>query len=208
MIQNLYKFNQSSVELEILGLPDYSKDDNDNIISIISNWKLNIIDQPTIEGGIDHLKNILKAFYKYISLILVDRHEKVETKLIDISLDNDGLHKVVLKSTKTGVKPLTIKIGNAELTDIINCFDQLNNSEDVRLDFKEFLPRFNKQKFKFHSKKNILNIILPPVIASFTISIVSIFLILFYETGNEQNKKQTFDLKNNINSNYQLVIKI
>ena len=36
MLQNNYKFSQSSVVLEIIGLPDFSKDDNDKNISIIS----------------------------------------------------------------------------------------------------------------------------------------------------------------------------
>ncbi len=29
MLQNKYTFNQSSAELEIIGLPDYSKNDNE-----------------------------------------------------------------------------------------------------------------------------------------------------------------------------------
>ena len=53
MLQNKYTFTQSSAELEIVGLPDYSKSDSEKKISIISKWKLSIIDQPDIEGGLD-----------------------------------------------------------------------------------------------------------------------------------------------------------
>tara|TARA_Y100000589_G_scaffold91686_1_gene86311 strand:+ start:1102 stop:1725 length:624 start_codon:yes stop_codon:yes gene_type:complete len=192
MLQNKYKFNQSSSELVITGLPDYSKSDNPKNISIISNWQLNIIDLPTIEGGIDHLKSVLRAFYKYSSLILLEDDEKVESKLIDIFPDQDGLHKVVLKSTKEGIKPLTLRIGNAELSDIINCFDQLNQSENVKLDFNELLPEFNKRKLKFIKKTYILNIILPPIFAFLSITFVSFFLLIFYESSTKQNENISF----------------
>ena len=43
MLQNRISFNQSSVSLEIIGLPDYSNNENKDEISIISEWKLNII---------------------------------------------------------------------------------------------------------------------------------------------------------------------
>ena len=55
MLQNQLIFNQSSVKLEIIGLPDYSNNENKSQISIISQWKLMIIDKPLIEGNIDHL---------------------------------------------------------------------------------------------------------------------------------------------------------
>ena len=45
MLQNKFIFNQSSVSLEVLGLPDYSNAENKDQISIISEWKLKIIDK-------------------------------------------------------------------------------------------------------------------------------------------------------------------
>ena len=61
MMQNKLLFNQSSVSLEIIGLPDYSNDEKDQI-SIISQWKLNIIGKPLIEGKFEHLGPIIEAF--------------------------------------------------------------------------------------------------------------------------------------------------
>ena len=48
MLQEKVYFNQSSVSLEIIGLPDYSNNENKDQISIISQWKLMIIDKPLI----------------------------------------------------------------------------------------------------------------------------------------------------------------
>ena len=39
-MQNKLSFHQTSVSLEIIGLPDYSNNENKDQISIISQWKL------------------------------------------------------------------------------------------------------------------------------------------------------------------------
>ena len=53
MMQNKLIFNQSSASLEIIGLPDYSNNENKDQISIISQWKLTIVDKPLIEGKLN-----------------------------------------------------------------------------------------------------------------------------------------------------------
>jgi hypothetical protein len=88
MLQNRISFNQSSVRLEIIGLPDYSNNENKDEISIISEWKLNIIDKPLIEGKIDHLLPIMDAFYIYSNLLITNQIPLYESKLIDIKADN------------------------------------------------------------------------------------------------------------------------
>ena len=72
MMQNKLSFNQSSVSLEIIGLPDYSNNENKDQISIISQWKLTIIDKPLIEGKIEHLVPIMNAFYIYSNLTFLE----------------------------------------------------------------------------------------------------------------------------------------
>ena len=132
-MQNKFLFNQSSVSLEIKGLPDYSNNENKDQVSIISEWKLSITNQPLIEGKIEHLMPIMDAFYFYSNLIINNAIPSYESKLIDIKAENLHIHNIVLKSSKPDVKPLIIKIGNSLLSDIINCFDQLNESSKVRL---------------------------------------------------------------------------
>ena len=126
-MQNKLSFHQSSVSLEIIGLPDYSNNENKDLISIISQWKLTIIDKPLIEGKIEHLGPIMNAFYIYSNLLIKNKIPLYESKLIDIRAENLHLHNIVLKSSKPNVKPLILKIGNSLLSDTINCFDQLND---------------------------------------------------------------------------------
>jgi len=195
MLQNKYTFNQSSAELEIVGLPDYSKNDSEKKISIISKWKLSIINQPDIEGSIDHLKLILESFYKYSSLILLGKEERLESKLIDISLDRDGLHNLFLKSTKPQVKPLKLKLGNAEFTDVLSCFDQLNQSEDISFNFETISPVFKKQFFIFRYKNKIKDFLYPPILAFISLTLITSSLFYFYEGNQNRDEDITFKSK-------------
>ena len=132
-MQNKLSFHQSSVSLEIIGLPDYSNNENKDQISIISQWKLSMVDKPLIEGKIEHLRPIMDAFYIYSNLLIKNEIQIYESKLIDIKDDNLHIHNIVLKSSKPNVKPLVLKIGNSLLSDTINCFDQLSESPKVRI---------------------------------------------------------------------------
>ena len=195
MLQNKYTFTQSSAELEIVGLPDYSKSDSEKKISIISKWKLSIIDQPEIEGGLDHLKLILQSFYKYSSLIILGKEEKLESKLIDINLDEDGLHNLLLKSTKPHVEPLKLKLGNAEFTDVLNCFDQLKQSENISFNFQTISSSYRKQGFNLRNKNKLKNILYPPLLAFLSISLITSSLLYLYESNQKRNEDITLKSK-------------
>ena len=187
MLQNKFLFNQSSVSLEIIGLPDYSNNENKDYISIISQWKLMIIDKPVIEGNLEHLKSIMKAFYSYSISLLNDENPRYESNLIDITSENFYTHILLLKSSKPEVKPLNIRIGNSVLADTINCFDQLCSSNKVKNIYqKEFTNFKNKNYLSLLDKKNIFNFLLPPLFSLCSIFLVSTALIYFYD-GNDNS---------------------
>ena len=197
MIQNKYKFNQSSVSLEIIGLPDYSKDDEEKSISIISQWKLSIVNRPEIEGSVDHLKSIIRAFYNYSISLLLDQEKELETKLIDIKPNKNGSHSLTLKSTKTDVEPLKIVIGNAELSDIINCLDQLKDSKKIKLDYKDLMPDMAFNRFKFNNRNTLFRSLIPPLLAISSITILSLISINFYDRNNTFDNKVSFYIHSN-----------
>ena len=203
MLQNKYSFNQSSTELVISGLPDYSKNDNKDNISIISNWKLSIINQPEIEGSIDHLKSVIRAFYKCAALSLLDREEKIESELIDLNLDESGSYRIILKSTKPNIKPLKLNIGYAEFSDIINCFDQLKNFNKIKIDFNDLLPNIKKKRFYSFDKDKFAYTTIPFLLALFSISAFAITNFYFFENKDSRNKNIS-----SISHNPNIVIKI
>ena len=195
MLQNKYKFNQSSVCLEIVGLPDYSKNDDEKSISIISKWKLSIVNQPDIEGSYEHLKSIISVFYQYSSSILLEQENKLETKLIDIKSNDDGSHCITLKSSKSKVEPLKINLGNAEFSDVINCLDQLKDAEDIKLDFNDSHPSVTFKKIRQYDKNKIFYRVMPLLIAVFSISFLSVLSINFYEDYNTLKDEVSFDIR-------------
>ena len=190
-MQNKLSFNQSSVSLEIIGLPDYSNNENKDQISIISQWKLTIIDKPLIEGKVEHLGPIMNAFYIYSNLLIKNEIPLYESKLIDIKADNLYIHKIVLKSSKPNVKPLILKIGNSLLSDTINCFDQLNESLKVKVkktDVPNNMPK--KLRFGLNKKVKFFNFILPPFIAICSLILFSFSFIYLYSPFENIEKKE------------------
>ena len=190
MMQNKLSFHQSSVSLEIIGLPDYSNNENKDQISIISQWKLTMIDKPLIEGKIEHLGPIMKAFYVYSNLLIKNEIPLYESKLIDIKADNLNIHNIILKSSKPNVKPLIFKIGNSVLSDTVNCFDQLNESSKVRIKKTDIFNNVPKKvKFGLNSKVQFLNFIMPPFIAICSLILFSSTFIYFYNPVENKEKK-------------------
>ena len=190
-MQNKISFNQSSVSLEIIGLPDYSNNENKDQISIISQWKLTIIDKPLIEGKIEHLGPIMNAFYIYSDLLIKNKIPSYESKLIDIKAENLHIHNIVLKSSKPNVKPLILKIGNSLLSDTINCFDQLIESPKVRIkkpDLSSNIPK--KFRYGLNKKVKLINFFIPPFFAICSLILFSSYFINFYNPveNNEKNE--------------------
>ncbi len=191
MIQNKISFHQSSASLEIIGLPDYSNNENKDQISIISQWNLNIVDKPLIEGKIEHLGPIMDAFYFYSNLLIKNETPIYESELIDIKADNLQIHNIVLKSSKPNVKPLVLKIGNSLLSDTINCFDQLNESPKIRIKKTDMPTNISKKlRFGLNKKVKFFDFIMPPFIAICSLFLFSSSLIYFYKPFENIEKKE------------------
>ena len=195
-MQNKLLLNQFSVSLEIEGLPDLSNNEKKDQISIISQWKLTIINKPLIEGKIEHLRPIMDAFYIYSDLVINDKIPLYQSKLIDLKAEDLNIHTIVLKSSKENVKPLTIKIGNPVLSDIVNCFDQLNESSKVTLKKSDIFNKFPKKvSFGFENKVKFFNFLLPPFIAICSLILISSPFIYFYDSVEDRDKNELIKTK-------------
>ena len=195
-MQNKLLLNQFSVSLEIEGLPDLSNNEKKDQISIISQWKLTIINKPLIEGKIEHLRPIMDAFYIYSDLVINDKIPLYQSKLIDLKAEDLNIHTIVLKSSKENVKPLTIKIGNPVLSDIVNCFDQLNESSKVTLKKSDIFNKFPKKvSFGFENKVKFFNFLLPPFIAICSLILISSPFIYFYDSVEDKDKNELIKTK-------------
>tara|TARA_B100000579_G_C22689190_1_gene784172 strand:+ start:392 stop:1000 length:609 start_codon:yes stop_codon:yes gene_type:complete len=151
MINLLYRFDQDSSSLEVAGMPDLSNGDSEETIGILSSWKLKIIGSPQLEGEKEHLDNLMQVILQYSrSYISGIRKTFISNKKIVTISPNGISHKLLLNSTKKGVKPLEIILDDSELSDLTRCLDLL------RFD-NRFNIRWHIHKEKPFSKKYIIN---------------------------------------------------
>ena len=151
MINLSYRFTQDSSSLELSGMPDVSNGDPEDTIGILSSWTLRIIGLPQLEGEKEHLDEFMQAILQYSRSNISGIKKTFISNNNLVSISPSGIsHKLLLNSTKKGIKPLEIILDDSELSDITRCLDLLR-----------FDPRFNirwdiNQERPF-SKRYILN---------------------------------------------------
>ena len=118
-------------------------------------------------------------------------------------LDENGYYRITLKSTKPDIKPLELRIGYAEFSDIINCFDQLKNFKKIKINFNELMPNVENKSIFSVNKNKFSHTIVPPLIAFFSISIITFISIYFFEDRDYRNKNISI-----ISNNPNIVIEI
>ena len=160
MINLSYRFDQDSCSLDLSGIPDVSNGDSQNTIGIISSWTLKIIGSPLLEGEKEHLDNLMQVILLYSrSYISGIRKTFVSNKNI-VTITPLGVnHKLLLNSTKKGVKQLEIILDDAELSDLTRCLDLLrfDNRFNINWDINPESP-FTKKYILSNIKKSTNNI--------------------------------------------------
>ena len=184
MINLTYRFDQDSSSLELAGMPDVSNGDTEDTIGIISSWSLKIIGSPLLEGEKEHLDDLMQVILQYSrSYISGIRKTFISNKKI-VTLSPFGIsHKLLLNSTKEGVKPLEIILDDSELSDITRCIDLLRF--DPRFNIKwdiiqerAFTKRYIRSNLSY--KNDYSNFLYSLIIFLFTGS-----LLLFIPTNNK-----------------------
>ena len=138
----------------------------------------------------------MEAFYIYSNLIINNEFPIYESKLIDIKPENLHIHRIVLKSSKPDVEPLILNIGNSLLSDIINCFDQLNESSKVRTKKSVVFDNLQKKvRFRLNNKVKIFNFVMPPFIAICSLILFSSAFIYFYNPIEDKEKIELINKK-------------
>ena len=179
MINLSYRFDQNSSSLELSGMPDVSKGDSDNMIGIISSWTLKIIGSPLLEGEKEHLENLMQVILQYTrSYVSGIRQTFTSTKNIVTITPYGQKHKLQLKSTKKGVKPLEIILDDAELSDLTRCLDLLRFDSRFNIDWGINLDiPFSKKYIFSKTKKSKINYNLVYSFIIFLFSTALLFLI-------------------------------
>tara|TARA_B100000214_G_scaffold354901_1_gene312165 strand:+ start:22 stop:633 length:612 start_codon:yes stop_codon:yes gene_type:complete len=184
MINLSYRFTQDSSSLELSGMPDVSNGDQEDTIGILSSWTLRIIGSPLLEGEKEHLEQLMQVILQYSrSNISGIRKTFISNRNI-VSISPLGIsHKLLLTSTKKGIKPLEIILDDSELSDLTRCIDLLrfDSRFNIDWDINEERP-FNKKYIltTIPKSKNNSNFFF-----SFLIFIFTSVLLILIPTNNK-----------------------
>ncbi len=190
MINLSYRFDQNSSSLELSGMPDVSNGDSEATIGILSSWTLRIIGSPLLEGEKEHLDNLMHVILQYSRSYISGIRIKFvsDNEIVTISPFGNS-HKLLLNSTKKGVKPLEIILDDAELSDLTRCLDLLryDNRFNIRWNIyqeRPFTKRYLLNSISNSNKKNNFSFAL--IIFLFISS-----LFLFIPTNNRFELRET-----------------
>ncbi len=184
MINLTYRFELNSSSLEIAGMPDVSNGDSQETIGIISSWTLKIIGSPLLEGEKEHLDNLMQVILQYSrSYISGVRKTFISNKKIITMSPLGDSHKLLLNSTKSGVKPLEIILDDSELSDLTRCIDLLRYDPRFNIKWDIIKEKPFSKRYLFSSKsKNKYNL---NFFSAFMIFLFSSTLLLFIPTNNK-----------------------
>jgi hypothetical protein len=131
------RYDQASCRLLVEGLPDVSVGQSGQAIGIITGWQLQLAGRPELEGRKEHLIALAEAVLPYARHLIsgVSRPFGGEgapvliEPLDELHEAGDGRrrtgHRLILNSSQPDTPPLTLRIDDAELADLVRCLDRL-----------------------------------------------------------------------------------
>ena len=137
MINLSFRYDHSSARLRVDGLPDTSLGHKGETIGIISSWRLQLIASPELEGKLDHLQAMMRIVVPYARYRLsgVAKTFGEDSSSASISPSAERGHQLFLRSSQQGTEPLKIFLDDAELSDLVRCFDCLRFDPRVSIDW-------------------------------------------------------------------------
>ncbi|MEY3735952.1 MAG: hypothetical protein RLZZ624_1011 [Cyanobacteriota bacterium] len=131
------RYDQASCRLQVEGLPDVSAGQSSQAIGIITGWQLQLAARPELEGRKEHLIAMAEAVLPYARHLIsgVRRpfggpEAPVSIAPFEVEHEADAErrrqgHELTLRSSQPDTPPLTLRIDDAELADLVRCLDRL-----------------------------------------------------------------------------------
>ena len=140
MLKLSYRYDQTAARLEVEGLPDFSSGHGDNVIGILSAWRLQLVGAPELEGKRDHLEALMAVVFPYArhQISGVSRPEGWSHHPVSIR-PVGGSHQLQLTSSQPDVPPLEIQLDDADLADLLRCLDALRSDQRVAIAWPEII---------------------------------------------------------------------
>ena len=135
------QFDQQSCRLILEGLPDLSAGQASEAIGILTGWSLAWVGRAEeLEGRREHLEAIVAVVLPYARHLLsgVPRRFGSADLPAEMAPGAEGVHELLLRSSQPGVEPLTLRLDDAELADLVGVLDRLRL--DARLQLSLDVP--------------------------------------------------------------------
>ena len=190
MINLTYRFDQNSSSLELAGMPDVSNGDSEDTIGILSSWTLKTIGSPILEGEKDHLDNLMQVIFQYSRSYLSGFRKTFTSNKQIVTISPFGIsHKLLLNSTRKGVKPLEIILDDSELSDLTRCLDLLRFDPrfNIRWDINQERP-FSKRYILTNASNYKINL---NFFYAFLLFLFTSSLLLILPTNNKFELRET-----------------
>ena len=120
------RYEQTSCRLIVEGLPDLSAGQDASTIGILTGFTMGLAGQTELEGKREHLQALLSAVIPYARHLLsgVPKAFGAADAPVAIAPGETG-HQLELRSSQPNTPPLTLRLDDAELSDLVRCLDQL-----------------------------------------------------------------------------------
>ena len=134
MLKNTHHYEQTAARLTVEGVPDLSAGQSGDNIGILSAWRLQLVASPELEGTREHLEALMSVVMPYARHQLSGVGRQFQTDAGFVTIEPlEHVHQLTLRSSKEGVEPLTLKLDDAELSDLVRCLDRLRLDQRVQL---------------------------------------------------------------------------
>ncbi len=134
MLKLSFQYDQTAARLQVEGLPDISSNHPNGTMGILSIWRLQMVSSPQLEGKRDHLEALMATVLPYARHHLsgISRGFGDNSTPVEISQSGDR-HRLLLRSSRSGIEPMAIDLDDAELADLVRCLDSLRLDPRVQI---------------------------------------------------------------------------
>ncbi|MGA0337543.1 MAG: DUF4335 domain-containing protein [Vulcanococcus sp.] len=173
------RYEQTSCRLIVEGLPDLSAGQDSSTIGILTGFTMGLAGQTELEGKREHLQALLTAVIPYARHLLSGVPKAFGEADAPVAIaPGDGCHQLELRSSQPNTPPLTLRLDDAELADLVRCLDQLRLDVRLALPF-EAPPLVPLARKELRHRQPLLRRIAAPLagVAAFAISAALIAML-------------------------------
>ena len=177
MFKLSYRYDQTSARLLVEGLPDLSAGQENDVIGIISGWRLEFVGAPQfkVKGQREHLEALLACVLPYARYCLSGIRATFGDKSSPVRIYPDGKrHHLELFCNRSDDKTAlsTVVLDDAELADLVHCLDSLRLDPRILITWS-LSPDIPLRRHELDEKVPVLHRLAAPLVGIAALVVVA-----------------------------------